>query len=49
MSRLALSVAKPNTISVEGPDSPTPQNLLRISVGLESVDDLMDDLTQALQ
>jgi cystathionine gamma-synthase len=35
--------------SVEGPNSPTPQNLLRISVGLENVDDLIDDLTQALR
>ena len=35
--------------SVEGPDSPTPQNLLRISVGLEHVDDLIEDLTQALR
>ena len=34
--------------SVEGPDSPTPQNLLRISVGLEHVDDLIEDLAQAL-
>lgn len=35
--------------SVEGSDSPTPGNLLRISVGLEHVDDLIDDLKQALQ
>lgn len=35
--------------SVEGPDSPVPPNLLRISVGLESVDDLIEDLAQALQ
>jgi cystathionine gamma-synthase len=34
--------------SVEGPDSKTPQNLLRVSVGLESVDDLIEDLVQAL-
>jgi len=34
--------------SVEGPATPTPQNLLRISVGLEHTDDLIDDLTQAL-
>lgn len=33
--------------SVEGPDSQTPKNLLRISVGLENVDDLLDDLAQA--
>lgn len=34
--------------SVEGPDSPTPDNLLRMSVGLEHVDDLLADLAQAL-
>jgi cystathionine gamma-synthase len=34
--------------SIEGPDSKTPKNLLRFSVGLEHVDDLIDDLTQAL-
>jgi cystathionine gamma-synthase len=34
--------------SVEGPDTPTPPNLLRVSVGLEHVDDLIDDLEQAL-
>lgn len=34
--------------SVEGPDSPTPPNLLRISVGLEHPDDLIADLAQAL-
>ncbi len=35
--------------SVEGPDTATPQNLLRLSVGLEHVDDLIADLVQALQ
>jgi cystathionine gamma-synthase len=34
--------------SIEGPDSPTPANLLRISVGLEHADDLIADLEQAL-
>jgi cystathionine gamma-synthase len=34
--------------SVEGPDTPTPADLLRLSVGLEHVDDLYDDLAQAL-
>ena len=34
--------------SVEGPGTPTPQNLLRLSVGLEHSDDLVDDLAQAL-
>ena len=33
---------------VEGPDSPTPQDLLRLSVGLESADDLIADLEQAI-
>lgn len=34
--------------SVEGPHSITPQNLLRVSVGLEHADDLIGDLEQAL-
>ena len=34
--------------SVEGPTTPTPANLLRLSVGLEHEDDLFDDLRQAL-
>ena len=34
--------------SVEGTDSPTPDNLLRVSVGLEQVDDLIADLAHAL-
>jgi len=35
--------------SIEGPGTKTPQNLLRISAGLENVDDLIADLEQALQ
>ena len=35
--------------STEGPHTTTPQNLLRLSVGLEHVDDLIADLAQALQ
>ncbi len=35
--------------SVEGPHTTTPQNLLRLSVGLEHVDDLIADLQQALR
>ena len=35
--------------SVEGPDTKTPQNLLRISAGLEHIDDLIVDLGQALE
>lgn len=34
--------------SVEGPDTKTPQNLIRVSVGLEHIDDLIADLDQAL-
>ena len=35
--------------TVEGPNSPTPPDLLRLSVGLEHEDDLFDDLAGALQ
>lgn len=35
--------------SIEGPQSVTPQGLLRVSVGLEHPDDLIDDLAQALE
>ena len=34
--------------SVEGPNPRSPQNLLRMSVGLEHVDDLIEDLRQAI-
>jgi len=34
--------------SIEGPDSKTPANLVRLSIGLEHVDDLWEDLDQAL-
>ena len=34
--------------SIEGPGTTTPVNLLRISIGLEHPDDLIEDLTQAL-
>ncbi len=34
--------------SVEGPTSPVPDNLVRLSVGIEHVDDLIADLAQAL-
>jgi cystathionine gamma-synthase len=34
--------------SVEGPGSPCPPDLLRLSVGLESPDDLIGDLEQAM-
>jgi cystathionine gamma-synthase len=35
--------------SVEGPDSPCPPDLLRLSVGLEDPDDLYADIDQALR
>lgn len=35
--------------SVEGPDSPCPPDLLRLSVGLEDADDLYSDLDAALR
>lgn len=34
--------------TVEGPNSTTPDNLLRLSIGLEHADDLLADLLQAL-
>ncbi|HEX7719259.1 MAG TPA: PLP-dependent transferase, partial [Woeseiaceae bacterium] len=34
--------------SIEGPQSPIPPDLLRLSVGIECVDDLIADLEQAL-
>ena len=34
--------------SVEGPDSPVPPDLLRLSVGIEEPQDLIDDLSAAL-
>jgi cystathionine gamma-synthase len=35
--------------SIEGPDSPSPVNLLRISVGIEHISDLIQDFKQALE
>lgn len=34
--------------SIEGPDSPIPADLLRLSIGIEDTDDLIRDLEQAL-
>ena len=34
--------------AVEGPNTTTPENLLRVSVGLEHIDDLIEDMNQAL-
>ncbi len=35
--------------SVEGPDTPCPSDLLRLSVGIEETSDLIDDLEAALK
>ena len=35
--------------SIEGPATHSPQNLLRISIGLEHADDLIEDLKQAMR
>ena len=35
--------------SIEGPDSPVPPELLRLSIGIESPDDLIADLERALE
>ena len=35
--------------SIEGPESATPEDLLRVSVGLENAEDLIADLGQALE
>jgi cystathionine gamma-synthase len=35
--------------SIEGPETRAPQSLLRLSVGIENVEDLVEDLAQALQ
>jgi cystathionine gamma-synthase len=35
--------------TVEGPNSPVPKNLLRLSVGIESQQDLVSDIDQALR
>ena len=34
--------------SIEGPDTTTPDDLLRLSIGLENADDLIEDLADAL-
>jgi cystathionine gamma-synthase len=34
--------------TIEGPDSPVPGNLLRLSIGIERIEDLIADLEQAL-
>lgn len=49
----ATSLGGPHSLiehraSIEGRDTKTPQNLLRVSIGLENADDLIADLQQAL-
>ena len=49
----ATSLGGPHSLiehraSVEGPTTKSPQNLLRLSIGLEHADDLIEDLEQAL-
>ncbi|MGQ9554665.1 MAG: cystathionine gamma-synthase, partial [Anaerolineae bacterium] len=42
----------PRATSLSGSESPitkTPQNLLRLSIGLESAEDLVENLAQALE
>ena len=34
--------------TVEGPSSPVPDNLVRLSIGIENVNDLVADIEQAL-
>jgi cystathionine gamma-synthase len=51
--RQAISFGSTETViehraGMEGPDSPTPRDLLRLSVGIENVGDLIADLKQAL-
>lgn len=35
--------------SIEGPGTTSPEGLLRVSIGLEHADDLIEDLDQALK
>ena len=49
----ATSLGGPHSLiehraSIEGPQSKTPQNLLRLSIGLENAEDLIADLDGAL-
>jgi cystathionine gamma-synthase len=49
----ATSLGGPHSLiehraSVEGPNTRSPENLLRLSIGLEHVDDLIEDLEQGL-
>ncbi|MFT3671090.1 trans-sulfuration enzyme family protein [Aestuariivirga sp.] len=49
----ATSLGGPESLAehrklIEGPDSPVPDNLVRFSIGIENVNDLIADLSQAL-
>ena len=51
--RQAISFGSTETViehraGMEGVDSPTPRDLLRMSIGIENVDDIIADLKQAL-
>jgi cystathionine gamma-synthase len=35
--------------SIEGEGTPCPEDLLRLSIGIENVDDLIEDIEQALE
>ena len=50
----ATSLGGPHSLiehraSIEGPHTKTPQDLLRVSIGLENAGDLIADLRQALE
>lgn len=52
--RQAISFGSTETViehraGMEGAESPTPRDLLRVSVGIENIDDLINDLDQALK
>lgn len=54
LARRATSLGGPETLiehraSIEGPATQAPEGLLRVSVGLEHVDDLIEDFAQALR
>ena len=52
--RQAISFGSTETViehraGMEKPDSPTPRDMLRLSVGIESIEDLIADLAQAIE
>jgi cystathionine beta-lyase/cystathionine gamma-synthase len=44
----STTYARDADYAIEGPTSPVPANLIRLSIGLEAVEDLIGDLEQAL-